>query len=461
MAGMGLSPPGTPQQAVATELPRIKGDGINTGSFDVWWDVDAETKTEVTPGSITISDSDLKLAIQKAKAAGLKVVLEPKVWCPRCRPSTWRGYLQPDDVNTFFDNYRAMIDHYAEIAQQTGVDIFYIGSEMSMVQDETDQWRQVAAEARARYSGTLTYGVNWNVLDRVHFWNVVDLVSVSAYFPLSGDERPSIDDLKSAWKTSQDPAWKGRHWFDELVALHNDTRKPIFFGEAGYLSSTYAAHQPYDETATHDPDQKLQSDAYQALLETFEGQSWWAGVVWWEWTLSNGNDMSYSPRNKVAEQLLKSWYVDGWRPSSAQRTVWAPAPRPAPAPGGAASGAATGSGRTAQGAPARTGPTTAASPNPATGPATTGAGAPTTVGPSSGGDGTLGATPGRPGNEQALRGAGTRSSRSPVVPIAVGALLLVLLPLSALIRSRRRPTRVLAVEHSADVDHFERVDSRG
>ena len=33
------------------------------------------------------------------------------------------------------------------------------------------------------------------------------------------------------------------------------------------------------QTSGVSPDHQLQADAYQALLETFEGQPWWAGVV--------------------------------------------------------------------------------------------------------------------------------------------------------------------------------------
>src|SRR2546430_14167382 len=64
-AGLGISRPGVPQQVIANDLPRMKGDGINTGTIDVWWDVDKQDSSSVHPGSITPSDADLVVAIQR------------------------------------------------------------------------------------------------------------------------------------------------------------------------------------------------------------------------------------------------------------------------------------------------------------------------------------------------------------------------------------------------------------
>src|SRR5438876_11829196 len=77
IAGLGISRPGVPQQVIASELPRMRGDGINTGTIDVWWDVDKENSSNAHPGSITASDADLAIAIQRVKTAGMKVMFEP------------------------------------------------------------------------------------------------------------------------------------------------------------------------------------------------------------------------------------------------------------------------------------------------------------------------------------------------------------------------------------------------
>src|SRR2546423_640618 len=111
IAGLGISRPGVPQQVIANELPRMKGDGINTGTIDVWWDVDKQDSSSVHPGSITPSDADLALAIQRVKTAGMKVMFEPKVWCPSCQPMHWRGVLQPEEPTALFHASPTMAHH--------------------------------------------------------------------------------------------------------------------------------------------------------------------------------------------------------------------------------------------------------------------------------------------------------------------------------------------------------------
>src|SRR5205823_5602587 len=75
--------------------------------------------------------------------------------------------------------------------------------------------------------------------------------------------------------------------------------KPVTFGEVGYTATTYPANQPW-WNAPNPPDPQLQYLAYRALLDTFVGQPWWGGVLWWAW---NDGDPR-SPENKPAESLV-------------------------------------------------------------------------------------------------------------------------------------------------------------
>jgi hypothetical protein len=255
--------------------------------------------------------------IKAAQQAGQKTILTPKVWCPSCS-RTWRGKLQPQNVNRFFDEYRAFITHYAALAQQNGVSLFMIGTEMNSLQGNTAQWRQTAHAVRGQYKGTISYNIDWSTLagygDAVRFWDEVDVASVSAYFPLSDAARPSVADLKAGWQSSQTARFRGIRWVDLLSALAWTSKKGVMFGEAGYVSSTYAAREPFNDSFYAGPGQDVQRNAYEALLSTFEGKSWWQGVVWWEWVMNDPGKSTYSPRDKLAENFMKSWYRDGWRP---------------------------------------------------------------------------------------------------------------------------------------------------
>jgi hypothetical protein len=313
VAAFGLSRPGSPPELQNLELPRVKNTGATSVAIDAWWDVDTSNGSLLHPGAITATDAQLTGAMDTARRAGLNVIFTPKLWCPLCQAVngyTWRGRLNPTDRPAFFGAYRTMINHYASLANAHGVKIFFIGSEYERLQDAADEWRAVASDVRARFAGKIAYEVNWDVWDRVGFWDAVDIVGVSAYFPLSDAQQPSVAELKAAWHDSAAAKFLHHTWFDNLAELHRVSKKPVLFGELGYPSMQYAARAPYDATQMHSADVEVQKNAYQAALETFEPQSWWLGVIWWEWFVSGGGptDTSYSPRDKPAEKFLSSWY---------------------------------------------------------------------------------------------------------------------------------------------------------
>jgi murein DD-endopeptidase MepM/ murein hydrolase activator NlpD len=317
IAGMGIMPSAQPQPVTNTDLGRLRSDGINTASIDAFYDVDGATQSHVTPGERTLPDAVIAQTIKAAQQAGQRTILTPKVWCPSCS-RTWRGKLQPQNVNQFFDEYRAFVTHYAALARQNGVSLFMIGTEMNSLQGNTAQWRQTAHAVRGQYKGSIGYNIDWSTLagfgDPVRFWDEVDIASVSAYFPLSDAARPSVADLMASWQSSQTAKFRGLRWVDRLAALAWTSKKQVMFGEAGYVSSTYAAREPFNDSFYAGPGQDVQRNAYQALLSTFEGKSWWQGVVWWEWVMNDPGKSTYSPRDKLAESFMKSWYRDGWRP---------------------------------------------------------------------------------------------------------------------------------------------------
>ena len=313
VAAFGVTRPGTPLAVQSADFSRERRVGANHVAIDVWWDADSKTANSVHPGAITAGDQELASAIDAARTANLGVIFTPKLWCPLCQAVngyTWRGRLQPSNRARFFASYRTMVARYADLARAHHVDVFFIGSEMTELQSSTDEWRAVAREARAHFPGKIAYEVNWDVFDQVKFWESVDIAGLSAYFPLSDAAHPSAADLKAAWHDSQAAKWLHHDWFENVEDLHKMSHKPVLFGELGYPSSQYGASAPYGEDPTRLADFEVQRAAYQAALETFEPQSWWMGVIWWEWFVSGGapNDNSYSPRDKPAERFLTGWY---------------------------------------------------------------------------------------------------------------------------------------------------------
>jgi hypothetical protein len=314
-AGVVVSADGTvPQQVTDTELSRLADDGFNTAVVYVYWDVDSQTRTVVSRSPTTITDPDLELTVQRIRDAGMKADVHLLARCTSCA-NTWRGSLHPTNVHAFFESYRAMVDHYASLAQATGVSMLFVGGEMTSLQTYEGEWRQVIASARARYRGKLSYVANWDALG-IRFWDALDVVAVSAYYPLSDVQHPSVAELVAGWHTNRSIHFPGHHWFDELAALAQATHRQVLFGEVGYRSVAAPASQPYDAVTRGPYDGQSQANAYQAVLSAFEGQAWWAGALWWQWSPVEAPtaDTTFDPRDKPAEDLLARWYRFGWRP---------------------------------------------------------------------------------------------------------------------------------------------------
>ncbi|MFP5220103.1 MAG: glycoside hydrolase family 113 [Actinomycetes bacterium] len=356
VAGFGITTSHGRAKIVSTDAERMAATGVNTVMLETTWVTDEEGST-IARGPGTVSDEELTVAARSAQAAGMSVMLTVKIECT-CS-FRWRGALRPADYDVFFSEYRAMTNHYAELAERLGVTAFFVGSEMNRVQHAADRWRQVIREARCaevsgtqcvrpRYTGKVGYQVNWDAMREVNFWDDVDVPGLSAYLPLSDAVAPNVADLLESWRSSTATRWAGTDWVAEIEGLYSDTKKPILFGEIGYQSANQAFQRPWREEKTDAFDPQNQADGYQAALTTFEGRKLWLGAIWWEWKYAGEQDISFSPKGKLAEQLLTAWY-DGLRPSSPGQSLVGttrPSSKGAPVPADSLEGPSSPSGRT-------------------------------------------------------------------------------------------------------------------
>jgi hypothetical protein len=306
---------------VASAAQQLKATGMNAVELDDWWEVTSANSDGVSPYVDTTPDAVLEAEITAVKAAGLQVVLTPLIYCAGCLGG-FRGVMQPAKPAAFFASYSAFIDHYAAVAQSDGVTTLYVGSEMSSLEGNTAGWNQVIASARRQFHGTIAYEEDWSVLGRAHFFGALDEIGVSAYFPLDGAASPSLGQLLHDWRSSAMAGWRGRNWVTALAQLAARYKRPIVFGEAGYLSGDYAAAQPFLNYYST-PNEGLQADLYQALLETFEPYSWWKGTLWWDWSAAPdgpaANGRTFAA--KGAQVMLAGWYGAGMRPDDPTKSL--------------------------------------------------------------------------------------------------------------------------------------------
>jgi hypothetical protein len=280
----------------------MAADGMTTVSVYVYLYVANPTANVVTTGKNTPTDQELQVVAQAAHQNGLDVHLTPVLL--DTGTNSWRGNYRPSDLSAFFASYTAQVLKYADLAQQLGVTLFYVGSENDTISTQTARWRALVKEVRKHYTGAVTYMSTGYEPLKVKFWDALDLASISVYFSMGEDENPTYDRFRAAWREVHTPY---------VSNLAKKIRKPLVYAEVGYHSaqSSYA-HNERTPTSHQLSAPAAQADAYAAFLDVLKDNPYAYGVVWWRWMPNAGPaDTSYAPNGKPAECVLAAhWSHD-------------------------------------------------------------------------------------------------------------------------------------------------------
>jgi hypothetical protein len=256
----------------------------------------------------TASDEDLIHAITTAHALGLRVMLKPPVGLTR-DSYHWRGDIGPAfpaEVawQSWFASYDEAIVHYDRFAQVQQVEQLCVGTELPGVSGREESWRGLVRKVRNQYTGSVVYASNWGEEQNVRWWDAVDFIGVDAYYALSDAVTPTVVELKQAWVEQE--------YVGLLQSLATKYGKRVLFTEIGYPNVDRAAWEPWNFAAPGAANPQAQANAYQAAIETFTDQSWFAGFFWWEWPtnlLQSGPDATdYVLAGKPAEQIVTRAY---------------------------------------------------------------------------------------------------------------------------------------------------------
>jgi len=244
--------------------------------------------------------------IETAQAAGLKVMLKPQVYIP----GSWVGNLdfnQDADWEAWEKDYENYILTMAHIADSLQVEMFCIGTEFRKSTDKRAKfWQQIIPKIRNTYTGKLTYSANWDDYQNVSFWNELDYIGINAYFPLTKDKTPPVNDLQQSLKP----------YINKIQRFVCQQNKPVIFTEYGYLSVDRCAYNTWElegNIKQHSINEQAQANAIEALLTELKQHNWWAGGFLWKW-FPNGqggegyNERDYTPQGKKAEEILKKCY---------------------------------------------------------------------------------------------------------------------------------------------------------
>jgi hypothetical protein len=278
-------------------LRDIRATGARWVTFTPTWYQQRRTDTVMRPTEETASDASLKRIVRRAHAAGLKVMIKPHVDLPGDGD---RAEIRPRDNTAWFTSYRRFLTHYADLATDTGAEQLAVGTELAGVSRDTEAWTRVVDTVRDHYDGPLTYAANYDEYRRIRFWKELDLIGIDAYWPLSGKPTEDTARLRRAWQPIS----------EELAAFARRHDRRILFTEAGYVSQRGATTAPYAWDLSDRTGDAEQAAAYRALLETFTGRDWWAGVCWWMWddwpdSAETPAKLAYTPHGKPAERVLR------------------------------------------------------------------------------------------------------------------------------------------------------------
>lgn len=246
----------------------------------------------------TVTQDEIVGAIRQAKAHGLKVCLKPVV---NVSDGTWRAYIGFFDWDVpgepswgdWFASYTEFILHAARIAATEGCEMLCIGCEMVRADAREDEWRTLIAAVREVYSGIVTYNCDKYQEDHVTWWDAVDVITSSGYYPID--------------------RWDAE--LDRIEKVVEASGKPFFFMEAGCPSRTGSPDKPNDWSLAGEPSGEEQLRYYRAMFAACDARPWMRGFMLWDWppALYSEADAAanddYCPYGKPAGEFLREKYL--------------------------------------------------------------------------------------------------------------------------------------------------------
>lgn len=254
------------------------------------------TKIDWTTPDV-MSFDDVRTVCAYARELGLRIILKAMV---NCRDGYWRAFIRFFDTyvpteptwQQWFDSYDAFVWELAEVAQEVSADMLCIGCEMVGTDHREAEWRALIAGVRQRYHGPITYNCDKYQENNVTWWDAVDAISSSGYYP--------IDQLEEH--------------FLRIEQVAERAQRPFFFMESGCPSRAGSEFIPNDWRAGGAQSNEAQRKWYQAYTDALLRHPAIRGTVWWDWsamrlhTLEQApSDNGYGLYGKPAAQVLRAF----------------------------------------------------------------------------------------------------------------------------------------------------------
>ncbi|WP_420481827.1 glycoside hydrolase family 113 [Cohnella zeiphila] len=191
--------------------------------------------------------------------------------------------------------YGDFIRHYAKIAEEENCEMLCVGCEMVQTDKREAEWRELIASVRPIYRGLITYNCDKYQEGRVQWWDAVDIISSSGYYPIG--------------------EWKAH--LDRIEAVVRRRDKPFFFMEAGCPSRENSPRRPNDWSLPGAPSEEAQKRYYEDMFAACAKRDWMRGFVLWDWparlydaSRAAEND-DYCMYGKSAADVVRRYYTSG------------------------------------------------------------------------------------------------------------------------------------------------------
>ncbi len=276
--------------------------------------MDGVSGTRFIEDDMTPSDDNIRIFIQEARKHCISVWIKPLIDESNFN-GRWRGTIEPGgdlsdlkSLDAWFSNYYAVLDKYAQLAQQEQALGLVIGTELisldKPVQKYTLRWNVIIQLLRAHYQGNLGYGMNWNPQTVPGFAPNLDTLMVDAFFDLNGlGDHATSDEIYQAWQ----------QWSSTIDQFKAESGVPVMFAEVGVTPRVGSYIHPWISNSGAEADYDAQSNYYTATCRFayevgLSGTYWWA-VSFYDWMQPQYGRLTFSVYDVPAEQALRTCYA--------------------------------------------------------------------------------------------------------------------------------------------------------
>lgn len=241
----------------------------------------------------TMSDEELIATIRRIHSLGLKAAIKPTV---NCLNGTWRAHINFFDVDVpcepkwrnWFASYTAFQTRFARIAEQEGCEMFLPGCEMVMADRRADEWRALIRELRGVFSGLISYNCDKYQEDHVTWWDCVDVISSSGYYPINDWPRQ----------------------LDRIQQVVERFNKPFFFAELGCMATAGSSLRPNDWSVKGEYAPDEQAAWYETMFREALQRPFVKGFAFWDWGPGDPRpgDRGYHLQGTRAGAIVGSMY---------------------------------------------------------------------------------------------------------------------------------------------------------